>query len=75
MAAYSRFFDSATPKQIEFFYAFVSAGCIGLLQKWMADGMVAGADEIAAMAEDIMMHGIGFFEKEAQKNLLSEKGN
>ena len=27
---YSRYFETATPKQIEFFYAFVSAGCIGL---------------------------------------------
>lgn len=51
---YSRYFGSATPKQIEFFYAFVSAGCIGLLQKWLAEGMVSSPEEIAAMAENIM---------------------
>lgn len=59
MQAYSRFFVSATPRQIEYFYAFVSAGCIGLLQKWLAEGMVSSAEEIAEMAENIMMHGIG----------------
>lgn len=64
--AYSRFFASATPKQIEFFYAFVSAGCIGLLQKWLAEGMVTGAQEVAAMAEDIMMYGMGFFQKKGE---------
>ena len=62
-AAYSRFFAAATPKQIEFFYAFVSAGCIGLLQKWLAEGMATSAEEVAAMAEDIMMYGMGFFQK------------
>ena len=55
LTAYSRFFAAATPKQIEFFYAFVSAGCIGLLQKWLAEGMATSAEEVAAMAEDIMM--------------------
>ncbi|WP_343208733.1 TetR/AcrR family transcriptional regulator [Anaerolentibacter hominis] len=56
--AYSRFFDTASPKQIEFFYAFVSAGCIGLLQKWLAEGMKSSAEEIAAIAENIMVHGM-----------------
>ena len=62
MEAYSKFFTDATPKEIEFFYAFVSAGCIGLLQKWLAEGMVTSAEEIAAMAENIMLHGMGFLE-------------
>lgn len=59
METYSRYFETATPKQIEFFYAFVSAGCIGLLQKWLAEGMVTSAEEIAEMAENIMMFGMG----------------
>ena len=36
---YSRLFAHATRRQIEFYYAFVSSGCIGLLEKWLADGM------------------------------------
>lgn len=59
METYSRFFVSATPKQIEFFYAFVSEGCIGLLRKWLEEGMVTSAEEIATMAENIMVHGMG----------------
>ncbi len=58
--SYSKYFASATPQQIEYFYAFASAGCIGLLQKWLADGMTASAEEIAKMAENIMLHGTGF---------------
>lgn len=64
--AYSRHFFAATPKQIEFFYAFVSAGCIGLLQKWLDEGMVTNADEVAAMAEAIMLTGIGFLQKKQE---------
>lgn len=36
MEAYSKFFTDATPKEIEFFYAFVSAGCIAFAE--MAGG-------------------------------------
>lgn len=60
---YTRYFEGATPRQIEYFYAFVSAGCIAVLEKWLAEGMSGSAQEIAAMTEDIMMSGIGFLKK------------
>lgn len=60
LESYSKFYAGASHKQIEFFYAFVSAGCIGLLQKWLLEDRNSSAEEIAKMAEDIMMHGIGF---------------
>lgn len=58
--AYSEYFKTATPKQIEYFYAFASAGCIGLLQKWLADGMTTPAQEVAHMAEALMLQGVAF---------------
>lgn len=61
--SYSKYFKQASPKQIEYFYSFASAGCIGLLRKWLDDGMTSSANEIAQMAESIMLYGIGFFEK------------
>ena len=60
MESYLKHFTGATPKQVEYYYAFVSAGCIGLLEKWMAEGMITSAEEIAETAERIMMHGIEF---------------
>lgn len=62
LESYLKYFSGATPKQVEFYYAFVSAGCIGLLEKWLADGMNASAEEIAGTAESIMMHGIQFLQ-------------
>lgn len=60
LEGYSKYFQNTSPRKIELYYAFVSAGCIGLLEKWLADGMVASAEEIARAAEEIMMHGIDF---------------
>lgn len=54
LAAYSKLFREATPKQIDYFYVFVSSGCIGLLRKWMDDGMVMPASEIARMVENLL---------------------
>jgi AcrR family transcriptional regulator len=65
MALYLKYFKDATPKDIEYYYAFVSAGCIGLLRKWLDDGMTSSAGEIAQMAENIMMYGLGVFRKTA----------
>lgn len=64
LETYLKYFEGATPGQIEYYYAFVSAGCIGLLQKWLEEGMTASAQEMATMAEDIMMRGVGFLKQE-----------
>ena len=61
--SYAQYFKDATPKQIAYFYAFVSSGCMGLLQQWLDDGMTTPAGEIAQMAENIMLHGMDFLQK------------
>lgn len=60
VGAYQQYFQNATPQQIDYYYTFVSGGCISLLQKWLGDGMLLPAGEVARMAEDIMRYGIGF---------------
>lgn len=62
--SYQRFFKGATPRQLEYYYAFVSAGCIGMLERWLAEGMHTSAEKMADMAEKIMMYGIGFLHGE-----------
>ncbi len=64
LQAYLKYFEGATPQQVEYYYAFVSAGCIGLLQKWLGEGMSTSAQAVATMAEDIMMRGVGFLTRE-----------
>lgn len=55
--AYSKYFENASEKKIEYFYAFASSGCVGLLRLWLADGMATPAEEMAQLTEDIMMKG------------------
>lgn len=62
MENYSRQFRDVSPKKIEYFYAFASSGCIGLLQKWLEDGLTSTAEEIATMAENIIIQGIKFLQ-------------
>ena len=64
--AYSTRFTGATHRELRFYYAFVSAGCIGLLEKWLADGMTTSVEELAAITEGIMMQGVGFLRKTRQ---------
>lgn len=61
---YGKFYKNATPQKLEYYYTFVSAGCIGLLQKWFEDGLVMTPAEIASMAENLMMYGMGFLEND-----------
>lgn len=70
--SYQRFFKRATPRQLEYYYAFVSAGCIGMLERWLAEGMHTSAEEMADMAEKIMMYGIGFLRGEKAKEEVKE---
>ena len=67
MEAYLRYFHGATPRQVEYYYAFVSEGCIGLLRKWLDDGMRESAEEIAHIAEEIMLYGLALFEQSDRK--------
>lgn len=49
MESYTRYFEGVSPSKVEYYYAFVSSGLHRLLQKWLADGMVVPAEEIARM--------------------------
>lgn len=62
LAAYSSHLWGATPRQLEYFYAFVSSGHIGLLQKWLEEGMTTSVEEMAKMAQSIMLHGMDFLQ-------------
>lgn len=61
LAAYPQYFEKATPLQLEYFYAFISNGCIGMVRYWLAEGMRVSSDEVAHMAEEFMLKGVEIF--------------
>lgn len=75
LAAYSNQLRGPSQRQLEYFYAFVSNGHIGLLQKWLAEGMTTSVEEMARMAQNIMLHGLDFlrgFPASASSEPMSE---
>lgn len=58
--------EEADEKELEYFYTFISAGCIGLLRKWIInDRCREDAVKVAKIAEDIIDYGSRFINKKA----------
>lgn len=60
--SYQTTYRNADPKLIEYYYSFVSQGCIGLLRQWIDENMVLPIEEIARIAEGIMLSGSSILE-------------
>ena len=65
LETYAKLFCGVPKRQIEYFYAFASAGCIALLQKWLSGGMRESTEELAATANGLMIQGAGFLSESA----------
>lgn len=63
MESYTKYFVGTTPKKIEYYYAFVSSGCMGLLEHWLVSGEADSAEDLAKTAESIMMNGIAYLKE------------
>ena len=46
------------PYQFEYFYHFIISGCIGIIQRWLDMGTKESAEEMAALAEQMVLKGI-----------------
>ena len=68
MESYLKYFIDATPKKIEYYYAFVSSGCMGLLEHWLISGSADSAEDLAKAAEAIMMSGIAYLQEPPGEN-------
>lgn len=58
---YRSYFQNVPPEAVDYYYAFVSSGILGLLRRWLEDGTAASPESIARLAEGIMLYGIGTF--------------
>ena len=55
-------YSSSNSKNFAYFYAFVVYGCIGLFQNWLETGMKETPEEMAALAEQIILNGVKVLE-------------
>lgn len=66
---YRTYFQDVPPEAVDYYYAFVSSGILGLLRRWLEDGTAASPESIAQLAEGIMLYGIGTFRQAPPKVL------
>lgn len=53
----------ADPWAFEAYYSFIVSGCVGLVQHWLQSGMQQSPQELAALAERMIVHGTDALEK------------
>lgn len=47
-------FPHADPRMLDYYYTFVSSGCIAILEKWMKEGMPEGSAHLAAFVRTLI---------------------
>ena len=47
-------FPHADPHMLDYYYTFVSSGCIAILEKWMNEGMPDSTDHLAAFVRTLI---------------------
>ncbi len=55
-------FNTEKSQNFEHFYSFIVAGCIGLLQSWLESGLKESPEQMASLAEQMIMTGIKVIE-------------
>lgn len=54
-----KLFNTEKSQNFEYFYSFIVAGCIGLFQNWLENGLKESPEHMASLAEQMIMTGIG----------------
>jgi AcrR family transcriptional regulator len=62
MVQYGQLYKKASAHQLELFYSFIAYGCIGLLEYWMKNGFNESVEEMAQLANLMIMQGASSLE-------------
>jgi AcrR family transcriptional regulator len=62
MVQYGQIYKKASSHQLELFYTFIAYGCIGLLEYWMKNGFNESVEEMAQLANLMIMQGASSLE-------------
>lgn len=50
-------YSGTDPDRYDIFYSYILSGCIGIIETWLFNGRKQSNDEIAAIAQDFILHG------------------
>ena len=57
-----KIFNTEKSQNFEYFYSFIVSGCIGLLQNWLENGLTESPEQMASLAEQMILTGIKVLE-------------
>lgn len=60
MRAYASLYPDCDPKVIDYFYTFISSGCIAILEQWLKEGMKVPVEELALIVKGFIAGGAPF---------------
>ena len=47
------------PEQFDYYFSFLASGFIGIIREWFARDMKESPEQMAAMAEQLVLYGMG----------------
>jgi len=56
---YWRMEQKKDPEQYDYYFSFLASGFIGIIRAWFARDMKETPAQMAAMAEQLVLHGMG----------------
>ncbi|MEG1857780.1 MAG: TetR/AcrR family transcriptional regulator [Pseudoflavonifractor sp.] len=63
VAEWCRIYPNAPRRRVEFYYVFLSSGCVGLLREWFSGGCKAPAEEVARQVQELVSSTIRTLEE------------
>ncbi len=57
--SYVKLFPDVDKMKLNYYYSFISAGCIGVLESWLTGGMRERIEEVVAITDKIIISGVG----------------
>ncbi len=67
-------YKATTPQQREYCGSYIVSGCVGVMYRWLNEGMKQQPEQVAFMMEQMTRKGVGFLEEEQRKALVCPQG-
>lgn len=65
LRSYCSLNPKADKRRIEYYYTFISSGCIGILEQWLKEGMRLTPQQLAAIVKGFIAGGVPFGQAES----------
>ncbi len=65
--AWKKNYPDASPEMLDYFYAYMSSGVIGMLENWVFSDYALSIEEVGEMLKGVSLEGLHYLEKTEKK--------